>query len=270
MTKLNAPKTPNGTASVAKSSKKKVVQAPKEDDPEAKEEMTEAEKRLQQEKLVLYLRHRLQKGFLSRDQAPQEAEMSAMNDYIIQLEGFEYIEPVIIRNTKVHKVLKAIVKLSSIPREEEYNFKKRSAALLEIWNKRMESDGDVAPPSAVEPKGDDPFAKKEEETNGDKATTPLAAALVETKEEMDVKLGAEKDVEAKAEKVAEEIDEKVAPVVDPVVEDKMDIAERPAVPSPAPVAKAEPSTDAMDVTTDVEAAKDTTTESVVPPAKEAA
>ena len=46
--------------------------------------------------------------------------MSAMADFFSQLEGYENLEPSIIRATKVHKVLKAIVKLASIPKDDLY------------------------------------------------------------------------------------------------------------------------------------------------------
>ncbi|WPH02516.1 PWWP domain [Acrodontium crateriforme] len=146
VTKLNGPKTPNGEPSSVKATPKpkKKVTAPK-DSEEDKPEMSEAEKLVQREKAVLYLRHRLQKGFLSRDHAPLESEMANMADFFTQLEAYENLEPAIIRTTKVHKVLKAIVKLTSVPKDQEFNFKKRSAALLENWNRRMESEVESAP-----------------------------------------------------------------------------------------------------------------------------
>ena len=238
MTKLNAPKTPNGDSSVKKSaskSKKKVVQAPKEEEEDEKPQMTEAEKLATREKAVLYLRHRLQKGFLSRDQAPQEAEMAAMADFFGQLEAYENLEPAIIRATKVHKVLKAIVKLSSIPKDEEFGFKKRSAAMLEIWNKRMEADGDVAPPSATEAKapGSLPVAEKKEEdkapaTNGETAAEQAPAETESAKEDSETKEGAEEEVKEKAEEAADKLDEKVEVAAEG--EEKKDGPEVPAKP----------------------------------------
>ena len=239
--KLNVSKTPNGEASAKKSatkSKKKVVQAPTADEDE-KPQLTEAERRDVLEKAILYLRHRLQKGFLSRDQAPQESEMSAMADFFSQLEAYENLEPAIIRSTKVHKVLKAIVKLSSIPKEEEYNFKKRSAALLEIWNKRMEADVESAPASAVEPK----------------SPVPKAAAPATNGEAM---VGAEEDakVEEKAEVEAAKMDEKV----EPAGGDKMDVVVQE--PLAAPVEVTEPGNDAKDEATDGDVPKPVTVEEV--------
>ena len=195
--------------------------------------MTEAEKMQQREKAVLYLRHRLQKGFLSRDQAPQEAEMAAMADFFSQLEAYENLEPSIIRATKVHKVLKAVVKLAAIPKDEQFNFKKRSAAMLEIWNKRMEADGDAAPPSATEskPPVSLPIQEKAEEakpeTNGEKAAEPASASVPADaepmKEDSETKEGAQENVEKKAEDAADKLDEKV----EAVTEEKKDTPKVP-------------------------------------------
>jgi hypothetical protein len=216
VTKLNAPKTPNGDVltSAKKSTskpKKKVVAPPKdEEEEEAKPQMTEAERLQQREKAVLYLRHRLQKGFLSRDTQPQESEMAGMADFFSQLESYENLEPSIIRTTKIHKVLKAIVKLTSIPREEQFNFKKRSAAMLEIWNKRMEADGDAAPAgnskSAV---AEEKAASAAPETNGHSA--PAADAI---KQDEETKEGAKEDAEEKGAVAADNIEEKVIEAAD--------------------------------------------------------
>lgn len=104
--------------------------------------MTDEERLATREKAVLYLRHRLQKGFLARDSTPKEDEMASMADHFGQLEAYDNLEPSIIRTTKIHKVLKAIVKLASVPKDDEFQFKKRSSVMLEMWNKRLETDGD--------------------------------------------------------------------------------------------------------------------------------
>ena len=89
---------------------------------------------------MLYLRHKLQKGFLSRDQAPIEAEMTTMSGHFENLEQYANLEASIIRTTKINKVLKGIVKLNSIPKDEEFNFKKRSTELLSQWNKVLNAE----------------------------------------------------------------------------------------------------------------------------------
>lgn len=57
-----------------------------------------------------------------------------MNNYIKKLEAYPDLEVAIIRETKINKVLKALVKLNSIPRDEEFQFRKRSVDLLGKWN----------------------------------------------------------------------------------------------------------------------------------------
>ena len=215
--------------------------------------MTEAERQQQLEKAILYLRHRLQKGFLSRDQAPQESEMAAMADLFTQLEAYENLEPFIIRKTKIHKVLKAIVKLASVPKDDEYNFKKRSSAMLEVWNKRMEDSGDTAPESAVEPKS--AVDEKSLESNGETKHEATVAGL--SAENNDI-IHAEsiQDIAEKAEEKAienaDEIEQKLEDTKDAVASPP-DVADR-VVPLP-----------------DVSDAKDTTDLDVsMPPAPSAA
>jgi hypothetical protein len=66
--------------------------------------------------------------------------MDSMCDLITRLETFTDLEGSIIRTTKIHKVLRAIIKLTSIPRDEEFQFKKRSHDLLAVWNKILASE----------------------------------------------------------------------------------------------------------------------------------
>jgi hypothetical protein len=143
--------------------------------------MTEAERLEKREKSVLYLRHRLQKGFLSRDQAPKEEEMENMSDYLKQLEGHQDLEAEVIKKTKVHKVLKAIIKLNSIPKEEEYEFKKRSNELLTKWGGALAAETETAgeAPAAVEPVTTNGVKHDEEKTDIEekKETTADAEAI---------------------------------------------------------------------------------------------
>ncbi|ODA81973.1 hypothetical protein RJ55_00478 [Drechmeria coniospora] len=148
---VNGAATPKSTGSKAakatkgKPKKTKEVADKKENAKESK--MTPEERHARKEKEVLYLRHKLQRGLLTREQQPREDEMKAMSDFITMLEGFVDLEVSIIRSTKINKVLKAILKLEAIPREEEFQFKKRSQSLLDKWNKLLASDGS-APASA--------------------------------------------------------------------------------------------------------------------------
>jgi hypothetical protein len=125
------------------------------------------------QKGVLFLRHKLQKGLLTKDQEPKEEEMKLMSDYVTKLEGFPDLEVSIIRATKINKVLKAILKLENIPKEDEFKFKPRSQALLDKWNKLLAVDGPEVNGTSKAP------AK----ANGVKEKSEAAAEPVKAKEE---------------------------------------------------------------------------------------
>ncbi|PNP40303.1 hypothetical protein TGAMA5MH_07781 [Trichoderma gamsii] len=135
----SAPKTKEEKpAKVAKAKPKKG--ADKKSDAPKEPKLTAEERHLRKEKEIMYLRHKLQRGLLTREQQPREDEMEAMSSFITILENFQDLDVSIIRGTKINKVFKAILKLDSIPREEDFNFKKRSQALLDKWNKLLASD----------------------------------------------------------------------------------------------------------------------------------
>ena len=99
-----------------------------------------------------------------RDQTPKEEEMATMDEFFKQLEAYTNLEPAIIRGTKIYKVLRGIVKLSSIPKEEEYQFKKRSNDLLASWHEALGSKGDDKEDEKAEDKETAEKAEKPEET----------------------------------------------------------------------------------------------------------
>ncbi len=74
-----------------------------------------------------------------------------MSDYVTKLEGYPDLEVSIIRATKINKVLKAILKLENIPKEEDFQCKHRSQVLLDKWNKLLAVDGTPAPAPGAAP-----------------------------------------------------------------------------------------------------------------------
>ncbi|GAB7347428.1 hypothetical protein MBLNU459_g4349t1 [Dothideomycetes sp. NU459] len=179
-TKAKAPaaKT-NGDATKKPTKAKKVALKP--DVKVEKEVLTEEQKLDRRQKAVLYLRHRLQKGFLTRDQTPKEEEMTAMAEHFGQLEEFHDLEAKIIRVTKIHKVLRAIIKLDSIPKEDEYKFKSRSKELLDIWDKTLDAHVDETKDATSENPMDAPATngdtiEKAEETSKEPSAAPVEAS----------------------------------------------------------------------------------------------
>ncbi|OJJ46254.1 hypothetical protein ASPZODRAFT_142875 [Penicilliopsis zonata CBS 506.65] len=159
--KLTTPKPPAAetskkTPGTGKTKAKAKAGAKKADDDEEAVEEAKEEKpvekqidpqaaKVKKEKEVLYIRHRLQKGFISRDQPPKEEEMTAMSGYFAKLEAYDEVEVSIIRLTKINKVLRMIVKLSSIPRDEEFNFRRRAIDILSKWKTVLDSDTAATP-----------------------------------------------------------------------------------------------------------------------------
>ncbi|KAI1619116.1 hypothetical protein EDD36DRAFT_427894 [Exophiala viscosa] len=217
-------KKPKEKAPKAESKKRKSKAAAEDEEmadvgePEPEEKpLDPAEERKAREKEVLFLRHRLQKGFLSRDQAPQEDEMPQMSNYIKKLEHYADLEVTIIRQTKINKVLKALIKLNTIPRDEEFQFRKRSLELLTAWNKILGAE----PPDAADIGGD-------KEGNASPATNGIHAEKTEDPSEEK-----QEDVPAPAGKLAVEVEvEKAADTsaapADAVEESKPAPAEEPA------------------------------------------
>ena len=180
--KLNTNSTPKGTnGSAAKDSAKAKPKkkTPKETAPQETPE--EALKRKQKE--VLYLRYKLQRGLLSKEGKPQEDEMANMSKFIDMLEAMPDLEGAIIRETRINKVMKQILKLDSIPKESEFKFKSRSQELLNKWNKVMASDGAAPAPASAAPS-----------TNGANGVNGTKSPTEEKKSEP-----AEEKTEAKAE-----------------------------------------------------------------------
>jgi hypothetical protein len=165
------PKEPS--AAKPKKEPKSKKKSSEEAEPAAPEEapLTEEERLQKREKQVLYLRHRLQKGFLSRDQAPKDEDMTSMSEYLKQLEAHEDLEAEVIKKTKVHKVLRAIIKLEKIPMEDEHSFKKRSNDLLNKWSGALATDPEPAAANGVkhEDREKSESDAKEEAAPADKA-----------------------------------------------------------------------------------------------------
>lgn len=210
-------KKPKEKTTKPKSEKKKKAAAPESEEEEVEPEKEEAppldpiEARKAREKEVLFLRHKLQKGFLSRDTEPQEDEMPQMATYIKKLEAYDdKLEVSIIRNTKINKVLKGIIKLNSIPKDEEFNFRERSVKLLGVWNQLLGAEPAEADKSGKDEKKDSPTTTngvhKEAEEKAEEKIEP------EVKETTENTVAAEDAVEKISAEVTAEAGVKVAAI----------------------------------------------------------
>ncbi|KAK7459263.1 PWWP domain-containing protein [Colletotrichum acutatum] len=234
--KLNTsstPKTTNGTATPksakesaakpakSKSSKKEGAEKKAEKEVPKEPELTAEEKHQRKEASqdddtapgpVANIHYR------RRDQEPKEEEMKMMSDYITKLESFPDLEVSIIRATKINKVLKAILKLDSIPKEEEFNFKSRSQTLLDKWTKIL-SGGDAAAASAT-PAPTNGVNGTSGKTEEKKETSAAPNGAKEESKEVEKSEESEKQAEKEASAKMSEEPEKA--------EEKPEKAEKPA------------------------------------------
>lgn len=102
-----------------------------------------------------------------------------MSEYIGKLEDYNDLEASIIRSTKINKVLKAIKKLPTIPKDEEFNFTKRSDDLLAAWNVVLAANPEEAQPvngvnKDSEPKAPESAVEQKDDAGAEKAVEPTA------------------------------------------------------------------------------------------------
>ena len=149
----------------------------------------------------------------------------SMSGYLSKLETFPDLEGSIIRATKIHKVLKAMIRLQSIPKDDEFTFKKRSIDLLSKWNKILADD----PSGAAAGDKDDDKNDDKPETNGagkdsiadaTKSDSAEPAADDEKKAEAD-QSEATAESEKKAEPEVEKASEPAAPAEEPKADEPM-------------------------------------------------
>ncbi|KAG8164892.1 hypothetical protein KVR01_005167 [Diaporthe batatas] len=231
LTNNATPKTANGATpksakaggeAKTKKAKKPAKEADEEEKAQSpKEPEMSAEDRFERKKKeVLFLRHKLQKGLLTRDQLPKEDEVKVLSDYLVKLEQFPDLETEIIRATKINKVLKAMLKLDSIPKEEEFNFKPRSQALLEKWNKLLQEEGptSAAPEETNGVNGHSEAPVKEEAKTGANGVAKAETEDSETKAEAPEESKAEVKEQGKKD-TQEDEKEEAAPEEKPATEE---------------------------------------------------
>ena len=115
--------------------------------------------------------------------------MAAMSNFIQKLEQYKDLEVSIIRTTKINKVLKAIIKLNAIPKDEEFNFRGRSVEILGKWKHLLESDLPKDEASGSKETEAEPRAngvhKKDADVNGKKGSETPATTEEKKDDEKD-------------------------------------------------------------------------------------
>jgi hypothetical protein len=111
---------------------------------------------------IYFIRHRVQKALLPSTSCPTEEPndvvchsqllrlckhfqliplasqiLIQMAEHFAKLEGFTHIEEEIFQYSKIHKVMREIDKLPSVPGDNKYHFKRRAHDLLLRWKKPL-------------------------------------------------------------------------------------------------------------------------------------
>ena len=137
-----------------------------------------------------------------------------MSDFLSELETYPDLEGSIIRTTKIHKVLRQMLKLPSIPLDEEFHFKTRSVELLAKWNETLsndpsgggsgDKDDETKPEASTTAPPTNGDSSKEAEEQAEKAEDGEAVAPEDESEEaLDKKIGTNTEGETEAEKSEE-------------------------------------------------------------------
>ncbi|OLL22125.1 PWWP domain-containing protein2 [Neolecta irregularis DAH-3] len=152
--KTPAKRTPSKTpAKKATNGKSKVTQKSAQKDrrkiTNSDEEVEPVEKVLPSpdkiEKDVLFVRHKLQKALLSAGAEIKPEDMLNVKSQLEKLSKFDGLTSPILKATKIGKVLKRIVNLVEIPRDEELKIKEGAQNILDQWRKLADSGSPEKP-----------------------------------------------------------------------------------------------------------------------------
>lgn len=149
-----------------------------------------------------------------------------MATYIKKLEAYDdKLEVSIIRNTKINKVLKGIIKLNSIPKDEEYDFRARSVKLLGVWNQLLGAE----PAEVDKPAKDDKKASPTTTNGVHKDAEEKAEEKIEpeVKENEDNTVSSEEAIEKVSAEVPVDAGEKVA-AIESIEKDVKPVENKPA------------------------------------------
>lgn len=122
-------------------------------------------------KKVKEWRHKVQKAFLAKDSTIHADDMPAADATFKVIEEFDGMTAEHLRTTKIGKVMKRIMQLGDIPREDDFHFKERAEKLCARWGAIMAGSGDAHKDTP----GDDSVAEHAKE-NGDASTDAPEAA----------------------------------------------------------------------------------------------
>jgi hypothetical protein len=96
------------------------------------------------------LRYKLQTEFLTKGQEPKARNMAAMSEHLEKLERMISPPKIVLTSTNINKVLKRIMKLDQIPKDDEFDFKKRATELFKKWDVILRHEDEPAATSTAQ------------------------------------------------------------------------------------------------------------------------
>ncbi|EPQ29372.1 uncharacterized protein PFL1_03127 [Pseudozyma flocculosa PF-1] len=96
-------------------------------------------------KMVKEWRHKLQRAFLTAKDGLQGEDMPANDETFKLVEAYDDMTLDQLKHSKIGKVMKKIVQLDEIPRDDEFHFKERAEALYNKWQATIsrQSEGET-------------------------------------------------------------------------------------------------------------------------------
>ncbi|SNX84721.1 uncharacterized protein MEPE_03430 [Melanopsichium pennsylvanicum] len=141
-------------------------------------------------KKVKEWRHKVQKTFLGKDATINPEDMPSADATFRMVEEYDGMTAEHLRTTKIGKVMKRVMQLGEIPRDDEFHFKDRAEKLCATWGAIMAGGETLSKSEANEAASSESAAAKQ---NGDGAShnengaepkseseAPTAAAAQET------------------------------------------------------------------------------------------
>ncbi|SPO26252.1 uncharacterized protein UTRI_02528 [Ustilago trichophora] len=135
-------------------------------------------------KRVKEWRHKVQKVFLGKDGTINPEEMPAADSTFKTVEEYDGMTAEHLRTTKIGKVMKRVMQLTEIPRDDEFRFRDRAERLCAKWGAIMAGGESAKEPSheasseGVKENGDSAAAHADEESKSqaDASAAPEPAA----------------------------------------------------------------------------------------------
>ncbi|OXG14041.1 hypothetical protein C366_05035 [Cryptococcus neoformans Tu401-1] len=178
-------------------------------------------------------RHKLQKAFLG-ESMPAESEMPHWNEVFESIESYDSMTIEALQYSKIGKVMKKIMGLTTIPLNDRYEFTKRAGKLMHQWQEFIDA-ANRGPVTNGQKKSARPSA----------TTTATAAAAAEetpasaTKEDKPVD-----ETPARTESAPPAEENKEESAAEPVTDEKMELDEKKKEEEPAAEKADEPAADA--------------------------